>query len=342
MIRIGKVTWKRDENMKTRILTILFLVTVILTACAPEMQVPPDQVTVQLKWVHQAQFAGFYTAEAQGYYAAENIDVTFVPGGVGIDIFEGVSNGDVAFSVVGADSLMVKRAEGLSVTAIATIYRVNPFILVAFADSGITSPQDFIGRTVALTGGYDTVQFKAMLINLGIDASEINIVEYTYDDTPFLDGEIDVNVSFAAGSLLPLKEKIGDRELNLIWPGDYGVHFYSDTLIANDELIAENPDLVLRFLRATLKGHRFAIENPEVAIDASMQYAKVQDRDVQAAMLDASIPLIHTGEGPIGWMETDAWQRMQDILLDQRILDTPLDLNQLFTMEFLESVYETN
>ena len=318
---------------------VLFLLAVTLIGCAPGKEAPPDQVTVQLKWVHQAQFAGFYAAEAQGYYADENIDVTFLPGGVGIDIFEGVANGDVEFSVVGADSLIVERAEGRPVTAIATIYSVNPFVLVAFADSGITSPRDFIGKTISLSGGYDTVQFQAMLTYLGIDSTQINIVKYTYDDTPFLAGDIDVTVSFAAGSLLPLKEKIGNRELNLIWPGDYGVHFYSDTLIADDELIAENPDLVLRYLRATLKGYRFAIENPEDAVDASMKYAEVKEQDVQLAMLAASIPLIHTGKGPIGWMETDDWQGMYDILVAQGIIETSLDLSQIYTMEFLRDVY---
>ncbi len=320
-------------------LIVLFLLAVTLIGCAPGKEAPPDQVTVQLKWVHQAQFAGFYAAEAQGYYADENIDVTFLPGGVGIDIFEGVANGDVEFSVVGADSLIVERAEGRPVTAIATIYSVNPFVLVAFADSGITSPRDFIGKTISLSGGYDTVQFQAMLTYLGIDSTQINIVKYTYDDTPFLNGEIDVNVSFASGSLLPLKEKVGDREINLIWPGDYGVHFYSDTLVVNDELLVENPDLVLRFLRATLKGHRFAIENLASGVDATMQYAKIQDRSVQAAMHEASIPLIHTGEGPIGWMEATAWNGMHDILVEQEILESPLDLSQVYTMEFLKSIY---
>jgi NitT/TauT family transport system substrate-binding protein len=328
-----------SAKMKARILIIGLLITGFLNACTPETGATPDQVTVQLKWVHQAQFAGFYAAEAQGYYADENIAVTFAPGGVGIDIFEGVSNGDVAFSIVGADSLIVERAAGSPITAIATIYRVNPFVLVAFADSGIASPHDFIGRTVSLSGGYDTVQFQAMLTNLGIDASEINIVDYTYDDAPFLEGEIDVNNSFASGSLLALKEKIGDRKLNVIWPGDYGVHFYSDTLIVNDQLLENNPDLILRFLRATLKGHRFAIENPAAAVDASMQYAEVQDRTVQTAMLNASIPMIHTGEGPIGWMQADAWSGMHDILVNQGILDSPLDMSQVYTMEFLESVY---
>jgi NitT/TauT family transport system substrate-binding protein len=311
----------------------------LLSLCTPQEKQNVDEVTVQLKWVHQAQFAGFYTAESQGYYAAENIAVSFVPGGVAVDIFDNVVNGDVEFSVVGADHLIVKRAEGLPITAIATTYRINPFVLVTFADSGITSPSDFVGRTVTTSGGYDEVQYRAMLRRVGVDPSQVDVVPYTYDNTPFLEGEVDVIVSFAAGSLLPLLTDVGSREINLIWPGDYGVHFYSDTIIVSDELLDNNPDLILRFLRATLKGHGFAIENPEIAVDATMQYAKVQDREVQMSMLEASIPLIHTGQDNIGWMRDEIWESMHNMLLEQEFLNKPLDINKVFTMTFLEQVY---
>lgn len=326
--------------MKTKTFLLLSVLILALTACKTQENPSPDQVSVQLKWIHQAQFAGFYAAETQGYYADENLAVTFVPGGVGVDIFEGVTNGDVQFSVVGADSLIAKRAEGLPVTAIASIYRVNPFLLVAFTDSGITSPRDFVGHTVALSLGYDEAQFQAMLNTLNIDSSLINIVPYTYDNAPFLEGEVDVTVSFAAGSLITLYETTGDRSLTLIWPGDYGVHFYSDTIIVNEAYLDSNPDLILRFLRASLKGHRYAIENPEAAIDATLQYAEIQDRDLQTAMFEASIPLIHTGEDHIGWMRPEVWDEMHDTLLTQGFIQEPLDLEKVYTLEFLERIYE--
>ena len=331
--------WNRLGSRMILILIPLSLLVMLLPACAPEPKASPDLVTVQLKWVHQAQFAGFYAAEEEGYYAEEDIEVTFKPGGVGVDIYEGISKGELDFSVVGADSLFVKRAEGLPVKAIATIYRINPFVMVAFADSGIQSPRDFVGRTVSLSGGYDEAQYLAMLKHLDIDPSAVNVVPYTYDDTPFLNGEIDATVSFAAGSLIPLKERVGERELTIIWPGDYGVHFYSDTLIARDDLIAGDPDLVQRFLRATLQGHRFAIENPEAAVSATMQYADLQDQDLQTAMFQASMPLIHTGEDQIGWMSPGVWQGMHDILLENGILETPLDVSSLYTLDFLEGLY---
>jgi len=326
--------------MKIKIIAYFFLFGGLLTSCSSQGVEPPDQVTLQLKWVHQAQFAGYYTAEMQGYYEAENIEVTFKPGGVGVELFEDLENGTTHFSVVGADSLLMKASEGKPITAIATIFRLNPFVLVAFEESGISSPHDFIGRTVALSGGHDEIQYLAMLKSLDIDPSQINVVPYTYDDTPFLEGQIDVTVSFMAGSLLPLQKKAGDRTLNLIWPGDYGVHFYSDTIICTQDLFEDNQDLVLRFLRATLEGHQYAIENPEAAIDASMKYAVVQDREVQSAMHDASIPLVHTGNRPIGWMDIEAWQAMQDILLEQAIINTSIDLDKIIRPDLLEQIYE--
>jgi NitT/TauT family transport system substrate-binding protein len=321
--------------MKIGIVIVLWVMLVLVTISAVAL----DEVTVQLKWIHQAQFAGFYAAEAQGYYAEEDIDISFEAGGIGIDIFEGVSEGTITFAVVGADSIVDKRSQGMPITAFATLYRINPFVLVAFASSGIASPYDFPGHVVAVTPGYSEAQFAAMLSVVGVDQSSFTVVTYAYDDAAFLAGDIDVTVSFAAGSLLPLKEKIGDQELNVIWPDDYGVHFYSDTLVANDALLAENPDLVLRFLRATLRGHQFAIENPEIAIDATMPYAVVQDRDVQLAMLEASIPLIHTGQDHIGWMAPQIWQDMYDILLNYGLLDEPFDITTAYTLQFLDAIY---
>ena len=324
--------------MKIKLLIISWII-LLLAACAPETQPPPEPVTVQLKWVHQAQFAGFYAAEAQGYYADENIEVTFLPGGVGIDLAEGIINGEVDFSIIGADNLIVEYAGGAPLKAIATTYRINPFVLVSFADSGITSPYDFPGRTISLSKGSDEVQFMAMLHKLNLDPAEITLVDYAYDNTPFVNGEVDVTVSFAAGSLLRLQEQVGDRAIHLIWPGDYGITFYSDTIVAHEDLLASNPDLVYRFLKATLAGHRFALENSEAAIEATMQYAEEQDRQLQSDMLAASVPMIYTGKDQIGWMQPAVWESMQSILLDQDILTTPIEIDQVYSMEILEKIY---
>jgi NitT/TauT family transport system substrate-binding protein len=104
-------------------------------------------------------------------------------------------------------------------------------------------------------------------------------------------------------------------------------------------LVAANPDLVTRFLRATLRGWREAIGDPEAAVSATMTYALEADADLQTRMMEASVPLIHTGEDRIGWMQADVWQGMYDTLEEQGLLDGPFDLNSVYTMQFLDEVY---
>ena len=321
----------------TRILVVSLFVVALLAACRPqEAEQPPDEVTVQLKWVHQAQFAGHYVAQERGYYAEENIEVTFVEGGPDIDVTEQVVTGGADFGVEASDLVLKHCGKGESIAAIAVIYRRNPLVFVSMADSGIERPADVLGRTVALSN-YGELQFAAIMKRLGLDIRQVEFVPYEYDFGSFYSGDVDVTSGYSTGVLIRLRQ--AGYEVNLIWPSDYGVHMYSDTLIATDEMIAENPDLITRFLRATLRGWREAIEEPGAAVEITLKYAREADAEMQAQMMEASLPLVHTGEDKIGWMRTEVWQGTHDILLEQELLDGPVDLDEVYTMEFLHDIY---
>ena len=322
----------------TKICTLLLLTIAILAACGPqEVEKPPDEVTVQLKWIHGTQFAGFYVAQERGYYAEENIEVTFVEGGAGIDRTEQVVTGKADFGVEAAEEILVQCSQGKPVVAIAAIYRRNPVVLVALADSGIERPADFLGRSAAIGGSDAELQLEAMMKRLGLDIGQVEVVPFSYDYTPFHNGEVDITMAYATVSLIKMRQ--AGYEVNLIWPSDYGVHLYADTLITADQLIAENPDLVTRFLRATLRGWRELIEDPEGAMAATLEYVQEADAEIQTQMMEASLPLVHTGEDQIGWMKAQVWQGMHDMLLEQGVLDEPVDLHEVYTMEFLQKVY---
>jgi len=315
----------------------LLLMVALLAACGPqEPEQPPDEVTVQLKWVHQAQFAGFYVAEENGYYAEENIEIAFIEAGTGIDVTEQVVTGAADFGVEGSDLVLKHCGKGEAIAAIAVVYRRNPLVFVSRADSGIERPADVVGRTVALTS-YGELQFAAMLKRLGLDIRLVEFAPYEYDYGSFHSGDVDVTSGYSTGGLIRLLQ--AGHELNLIWPSDYGVHMYADTLIATDEMIAENPDLVTRFLRATLRGWREAIEEPGAAVEITLKYAREADTEMQTQMMEASLPLVHTGENQIGWMRAEVWQGTHDILLEQGLLDGPVDLDDVYTMEFLHEIY---
>jgi NitT/TauT family transport system substrate-binding protein len=318
--------------------TFLIPVLIFLSACSLPLKpdAEPTPVTVQLKWVHQAQFAGFYVAAEKGFYAEENIDISIAPGGVGINILDEVSSGRAQFGVIGAEKVISARENGALIKAIAVTYRRNPFVIVSLPESDITKPADLIGKTANLGGIDGYSQFVAMMSRLNLDANQVNIIPYTYDLQPFLNGQVDATPAIAAGSLLGIQKVRPD--VNLIWAEDYGIHFYSDTIITTDQLIADDPALVERFVRATLKGHHYAIENPEEAVNISIKYAKDPDPDVQSRMMIASIPLINTGEDQIGWMREEVWKSMQSVLYEQGLISKEVDPSEYFTMQFLEKL----
>jgi len=316
---------------------------IAIYGCGPQKETrAPDEVTVQLKWVHQAQFAGLYVAKEKGYYAEQNLKVHLLEGGRGIDNAESITSGRAQFAVTTPEDVLISHSWGGSLTAIATVYQRSAVVFLALGGSGIKRPQDFVGKTVAagITGGANRdfeFQFYALVKKLGLDLSKIHIVPYDPKYEAFIDGKVDVTAAFSTGGLILLRQK--GLKLNRIWPSDYGVHFYSDILVTTEQTIKEKPELVARFLRATLKGWQEAIGNMDEAVAATLKYAHMKDPQFQAAMLEALTPLVHTGEDPIGWMKADVWEGMYRILLEQKILNAPFEVSQAYTLRFLEDVY---
>jgi len=321
----------------------LLLSGLLLLGCGPSQpQKAPGEVKLQLKWVHQAQFAGFYMAQEKGYYAKENIKVNFLEGGQGIDNAGSVISGNANFGVVAPEDVLIKRSQGAPLTAIAAIYRRSAVVYLSMIDSGIVRPADFQGKKVAAAGTAGAIrdfefQFYALIKKLGLDSKKLKIVAYDPDYVAFYKGEVDVTAAFSTGGLIKMRQK--GLKLNLIWPSDYGIHFYSDTLATTERLISEKPDLVTRFLRASLRGWQDAIEDYRHAVTVTLKYAEIKDSELQTAMMEAMLPLVHTGEDRIGWMKGEVWQGMYQILLEQRLLARPLDTNQAYTLRFLEEIY---
>jgi NitT/TauT family transport system substrate-binding protein len=321
-----------------RIFSILLLIAVF--ACEPQQaKRAPDEVTLQLKWVHLPQFAGFYMAQEKGYYAQENIKVTFLEGGQGINNALNVTSGKADFGVLSPEDILMKRSQGESLTSLAAIYRRSAVVFVAMADSGIVRPSDFTGKTVAIRyeqKDFD-LRFYAMMKKLGLGSAKLKIVNFDPNYVAFYKGEVDVTATYATTGLIKMRQK--GLKLNLIWPSDYGIHFYSDTLATTDRLIAENPGLVSRFLRASLKGWHDAIEDYRQAVAVTLKYSQIKDQELQTAMMEAMLPLVHTGEDQMGWMKPEVWQGIYQILLEQRLLARPFDVDQAYTLRFLEEIY---
>jgi NitT/TauT family transport system substrate-binding protein len=319
------------------VITVLLMsgVLVACTAFKPE----PDKVTVQLSWFHSVEFAGFYVADQKGYYADENLAVTLKPGGADVLPAQEVADGKADIGVTGGDQLLIARSQGLPLEAIAAIFRQSPVALMALADSGIKTPQDLVGKRIGvISPNYDNnndIQLLAMLRQAGIDQSKVElVVTEDYSVGSLTSGAMDVYSGFAMNE--PVDARLRGIDVNLILPQDYGVSIYANVLFARQQTLGERSDVVQRFVRATFKGYQYAIEHPDEAGDLALKYDNTLDVAFQRASMQAEIPLIDTGDVPIGTMDSPVWQNTNDILLQQGLIKSPVDLNTLFTNKFIE------
>jgi NitT/TauT family transport system substrate-binding protein len=317
-------------------LAIMICLVLATSACTPTASLALTPLTIQLNWTHQAQFAGFYAADQNGYYAAEGLAVTFAQGGPNVNSVDKVLPGSAQFGIAGADVLLVARSKGKAVRAVAIDYRRSPRVYIALAKSGITRPQDFVGKIISMgVGGIATLD--TMMKRVGIQPDAYTTVISTPDLADFYSGQTQVRMVFLNNEVLTLQS--AGYKINIIYPDDYGIHNYGDALFTTDNLIAAQPDLVLRFVRATLKGWIFSVEHPAEIGAMVVKYNPEADVSLENKKMNASLPLVNTGEDHIGWMKPEIWSGMEQTLREQDVLISSLDATQAYTMQFLQEIY---
>lgn len=317
---------------KISFLVTLVLSSIALTAC---QKAEPDEISLQLKWLHQTQFAGVYVADHEGYYADENLVVNVSP----IDLdrqvtVEYVLNGEADFAIGSAEEIIIARNEGKPVKAVAVIFRLNPIVYVAPEQAGINQPEDLVGKTVSLGPGQATYLFEMMLEQVGVDRNQISDVGFVDFDIYKCWEAADICSHYATSGLA--QANYDGVETSVLWPSDYGISFYADVIFTTDDFIEQHPDVVARFIKATLQGWQKAIEDPELATTDTLIFDPSLDKGIQLAAMEASIPLIDTGQDTIGFMQPEVWQQMHDVLLERNLISAPVDLNTVYTNEFVE------
>ncbi len=316
---------------------LVFLPLSFASACSAAASAPDlTPVTVQLSWTHQAEFAGFYAAQEQGYFQEEGLKVTFLEGGPEVDFIKPVADGQAQFGVAQPADLILARAEGQPVRSIAVIFRRSPIVFISLEDSGILRPQDFVGKKVRTAITVDQT-LRAMMAREGISQDQYERVYLPSDVGQFASGDVPIWGGFI--NVFVLEVQKAGYKVNIISPDDYGIHFYGDTLITTDSMIQKKPELVQRFMRATLRGWTYALENPESIGAHVKKYDPDANAGLEADKMTASIPLINTGEDHVGWMKPETWEAMAQTLYTQGDLKKPLDVEGVYTMQFLEEVY---
>lgn len=312
-----------------------------LIACKqePVEHVDLEEVRIQTMWVPNAQFAGYYVAIEKGYYRDEGLKVSFNEYDEGVAVKDVVAEGGAEFGIDGADQVIVARSEGKPLVAVAVHYRLNPTAYASLKEKGIKRPEDLVGKKIGILPDNTGTIFKAMIRKHGLSESDMEFIEYGYDFGMLYSGTVDlIPIYIFDEPYIMMRE---GYELNIILPEDYGIHAYGDTLFTTEQLVRERPDLVLKLVRATLKGWQYAIENPQAAVDIVLKYddPDYNDKEYETFILTNEAPLVHTGEDYIGWMRQSVWQDMHDMLLEHELIKQPVDIQEVYTMKFLNEIY---
>jgi NitT/TauT family transport system substrate-binding protein len=328
----GLLLSERGEQVMRSIIRALLSIGLLLPATLPGKAA--EAVTLRLKWLNQAQFAGYYVAKDKGYYAAAGLDVSIQPGGSDFPAVQMVAGGSEQFGVTGADQILIARSKGVPVVAIAVIYRENPFVLFALKKSGITKPAEFSGHNIGLKiGGSEELIYRSVLKSAKVDKASLHEVPVKFDLSPLLTGQVDIWPGYVINEVIAAEEKGFD--VSVIKPSDYGVRMYADTLFTTERMLKEQPELVKKFVAATIHGWTDALADPQGAARTTVKFGNKLEFEHELAMMKASIPLITAGSGPIGASRPADWEAIQTMLVDAGFQKTTVDISRAFTNEAL-------
>ncbi len=309
----------------------------ILVALIPAACLAMDDVAIQLKWYHSTQFAGVYAAAENGLFAEQGIEVSIFEGTKELDEVEFLLSGGADFAIVSGSEVLRRRSEeGAPIVAIAVVYQISPSVYFSKVGKGIVTPPDMAGRTVLVYGGDEIL--PALLAQFGLTVDDVVPVSPRgISMDAFYNDEVDVWTGYLTDQVLAARD--AGYELNVLFPSDYGIHVYADTVIATERMIEENPDLVERFLRALLAGWEWVVAHPEQAGEQALLYDDGLALQHQIDQMVASIPLIVTSYGRIGTMSEATWQGMHDMLVAQGLMEAT-DVASAYTTQFLEAIYD--
>lgn len=282
-------------------------------------------------------FVGAYVAQEQGFFAEEGLEVTIEHSAGGGEHLQLLTAGEVDVTTQDAAVLLQRRADpGLPLVSIGLIGQRGQQAFVALADSGIETPEDWAGRTVGYKGTPPPDVF-AILDAVGLDESDVELVNVGFDPRVLTEGQVDVYPVFKSNE--PDTLRSWGFELNMWDAADYGAPTLGLAYVATEEAIEENPEKFRAFMRAVIRGIEFARDDPEAAVDIVMQYVGDDgDRDHQLFMLQTELEEAITDQTEahgFGFQTAGQWQALHDFLLSYDALATTVDVSEVFTDDLL-------
>ena len=299
---------------------------VALAHCAAS--IASEDITLQLKWRHQFQFAGYYAAQQQGYYRDEGLNVKIIEGSKDRPPLQQVLSGQADYSIGDAE-VLVARISGKPLVALAAIFQHSPGVLLSLQNSNIQHPKDLVGKRIMMsTDDQGVFQFKAMLLKQHLDIRQMTLVPHTWRLQDLIEGKVDVISAYAMDEPEQLKQM--GYSPAIITNQSYGVDFYGDVLFTSERELNTHPERVDAFLRATKKGWLYALSHQEEMSRNIAGMPGVLKRGIneQTLLREANmmLPYVLTEVVPWGHMNEERWYAIAQTLADYGLVPPYIDL----------------
>ena len=254
------------------------MVLVMLTAGLAFAAHAADKVTIQLKWVTQAQFGGYYVAQDKGYYSAAGLDVNIKPGGPDIATPQVIAGGGADVIVDWMPSALASREKGVPLVNIAQIFKKSGMMLTCRKDSGIKSPSDFRGKTLGVWFYGNEYPFLSWMSQLGIPtkggSNGVTVLKQGFNVDPILQKQAECVSTMTYNEYWQVVDAgLSPSELVVYKYEDQGVATLEDGLYVLEKNLRNKGfvDKMARFLRASIKGWKYAADHPDEAADIVLE-----------------------------------------------------------------------
>ena len=321
--------------IKTTIILFLFISTLFAKN---------NEVTLQLKWKHQFQFAGYYAAIHKGYYEEEGLNVIIKEAFSDMDIVDEVLNNNAQFGV-GTSELILDFAKNKPITVLGVIFQHSALAIMSL-NKNINTIHDLVGKNIMIERG--SADIYALFKRENIDTNSFKILPHTFNVQSLIENKVDAMSIYSIDEPYYLQQK--GLRYNIFSPREAGIDFYGDNLFTSQNMINSDPEIVEKFKRASLKGWKYAMSNQDEIIQIIMKNYNTQNKLKEYYEFEAKkmMDLIYPEILEIGYMQKGRWEHIVNIYKELGFLNKDIEFkkflyspNKIFFEEYKYFIFLT-
>jgi signal transduction histidine kinase/ABC-type nitrate/sulfonate/bicarbonate transport system substrate-binding protein len=287
------------------------------------------KVSLQLLWLDQFQFAGYYMAKKKGFYKEAGLDVSFKSFGHGIKAVEDVTSGKTTFAI-GRSSLLVDKSQGKQIKLLAALFQTSPLVLMASPHANIQTLNDLKNKRIMLSPDQSTIiAIKAMLSSQRVSFEDLIHLPHSFDVKDLLHDKVDVTSAYISAQPYSL-EKLGMKPI-IFDPKNYGFDFYNDILYTSENYATQNKKQVEDFVQASLKGWEYVFNNIQESIQLVYNEYNTQNKSQDELLYEALElkKLAFYNTSTLGEIKPLKLEKIYNLLNVLGYIQTPYDTNSL-------------